>query len=320
LREFLLNHHGQILGAAAEAIALVGDKSAISKLAELLEDCKDRSSKLDSISVLTGGWIFDYVKVRIAKAMLSLGDERGRPILIEALADGDEGERDYAAWALSRMGETDVAPTLFKLLEKLKGKRESILIAKALERLGLADDERVVEAANSVIKRSQGYFVDGGHVQAVSLLGRIGGEKAINGLINACEHSNPRTQIAAVEALGRISNRLVVMPLLQSLGRIASPASQSAAEALAQLDDPVLYEGLLLSLASEYRYVRRKAAQSIAYYSYDGRATQILTSLSVDDPGERVRSEATKALEYLVRKEEWTIGKSNTIYSHRDTP
>jgi len=313
LRRLLNERSGQIIGPIAEALALAGDRESRPLMVQLLNDYIGRCSEIEGIDVFIGGWINHYVKVRLARALSLLGEERGREVLFESLSDGWSGQREYVIWALSHIDGDGLRPLLPDLLEKAADERGLMAVAEAFEELGEPNDANVIRSVLSIVNRSHGMFVDGGRTRAMNFLGRVGGPEVIEGLARAIRHDS-MTQLSAIVALSNIRDALIVRPVLEGLGPSVNAVSQTAAEALARLEDSVLYEGLLKSFESDSRYARRKAAQSIAYYATDERAGNELSVLAINDSGGRVRSEANQALIHLTLKRqliEWVQEDGN---------
>ena len=109
LRSLLNKESGQIIGPIAEALALTGDRESLAQMLKLLDDYIERCSEIEGVDVLIGGWINHYVKVRLARAVFLLGEQRGREVLFESLPDGLSGERIYHLGPSAHRGGTSQA-------------------------------------------------------------------------------------------------------------------------------------------------------------------------------------------------------------------
>lgn len=298
---FLDNHSGKIIGPAAEALGRAKDVKAIPKLYELLEKYKSDDTKKEPLSYLLGGWINGYVRVRAAAALVQLGDERGKPVLLEALSSGETGERKYAAYALKKFGAGEMTPLLLQAFKDARDDDEQIALANVLLSLEMNDLEPIVQAMNSIVDSRRGYR-DSRITGAINVLGRTGGKAAVQGLTKALENSDPTAQIAAIVALGNIAAEaeaeLAVEGLLKKLKGF-NVVSEEAARVLASMNSSILARGLFLCLQSDWKYVRRKAAESIAYYTSGEAIEAELSSLAENDPAPRVKSVAAEALSQI---------------------
>lgn len=298
LIDYPSTHTGQSIGYAAEALGKIGNAEAIPTLARLLEEYRSDDTEQDEPTDFPWDWENDYVRVRIAAALCQLGDERGRPVLTEAIEKGEELK--YATKALSRSAGDEVSPLLLNTLEKYRGKEDSVSLAEALCNLNVNDENQIVSAMATILDKYKGWSYESLKVSAINVLGRIGGQLAVEGLTGALEEAHPFIQIAAIAALGNVAlkNETAVPGLLGSLKGV-NVVSEEAARVLARMDNSTLYEGLLLCLQGKNNFVRRKAAQSVVYYSADGRAAGVLSDLASNDPVDRVRNVARQALEQI---------------------
>jgi HEAT repeat protein len=304
LLEYLTSHTGEHIGHAAEALGQLGNREVIPTLIPLLDEYKRDTFEDDEPFFFLTDWS-DYVRVRIAAALCQLGEKQGQRALIEALENGIE--LNYVARALGRTGENEVLTDLMNILERYKGEDGSIAIAEALSNLGVADTNSIIAAMASILAKYKSRSDESRRIRAINVLGQMGGRLAIEVINKALEEAHPSIQFAAILALGNIAleDETAVPGLVNRLGLGVNIVSEEAAKVLARMDDLTLYKGLTLSLRSKVKYVRRKAAQSVAYYPSNSDAIEILSSLAASDPVVRVRNVAHQTLEQLKVKRQF---------------
>lgn len=296
---------GRLIGAVAEALGQAEATAAIPRLAQLLDEYKDDEPTDDFPSVILGGWINGYVRVRIAGALCQLGDERGHSILVEILTDVHSENKKYAAKALSRCHPDEAKVLLPDVISKIQDKYELVALAEVLCDLESCDDPRMVKAMLNVLNKSHGYSHNDIASGAINVLGDIGGQLAVEGLTKASEDHDPMKQLSAVVALGNIADETTVTGLLKGLTVGVNVVSEYAARGFARLDGAALYEGLKLNFKSRYPKVRRKVARCIFYYSQDEQAIELMSDLAVNDKHEQIKEAAQLALNQLEHKREW---------------
>ncbi len=144
-----------------------------------------------------------------ALALARRGKASALPVLISALSDGDAKVRVEAATALGQMGKAAV-PSLLKVLREGNADARAAAIG-AMERIG---DMRAVEEL-ARLARSEPYVAV--RAQAVTALGRLGGETAREALADALKDSDAGVRLRAVEALGRADGARSVKAIAQAL-------------------------------------------------------------------------------------------------------
>lgn len=250
LRELLLDTKRQrpVREAAALALGLLprtdGDGATRDALEELAQSNED--TRLRAISVYALGLRGDVGSTPFliqaagadaaswdipAAAISSLG-MLGEDLIqadLEALVRGtrrnrkrDRMRRIYAAHALSRLGSTDAAPTLW---EACQDRDESVRrsAALALGVVGRADDERSVKVLMRLLARDRDRAVK--NMAALSL-GRLGGDSAEQALRYAYKKGDNLHQPFAALALGLLASKTsddkLVQPLVEDLDRRAN--------------------------------------------------------------------------------------------------
>lgn len=137
------------------------------------------------------------------------GDVNALTTLVSALSDGDAKVRVEAATTLGQVGKAAV-PSLLKALREGNADARAAAIG-AMERIG---DRRAVEEL-ARLARSEPYVAV--RAQAVTALGRLGGETAREALADALKDSDAGVRLRAVEALGRADGAQSVQAIAQAL-------------------------------------------------------------------------------------------------------
>lgn len=308
LIDLLENRSGKILGAAAEALGQAGAIESIPTLVQLLDEFKDDESDDDFPEVLLGGWIKGYVRATVAGALCQLGDERGRAALVEAITKGYSEKRKEAAKALARCHPDEAKTLLPEVIGNIEttydlAKYDIVALADILYHLNACDDSRVITAVIYVLNNSHSWH-DSTTSVATNVLGRVGGQAAVDALTKAAEHHDPMRQMSAMLALGNIADENTVTGLLKGLTEGINVVSQDAARGLSRVEPTALYEGLKRNTHSDYPVVRQKVARFIFYYSYDEDAVKLISEIAASDSSEKIKETARQALVQLERKRE----------------
>ena len=190
------------------------------------------------------------------EALDELGDERAVPLLIGALYDPERKVRGEAATVLGNLGDDRAVPTL---LRRLTG-----------------DWDRGVQM-------SSGFA-----------LGRIGGEEALEGLLQKLRHLSPAAWIAAVDALGEIRDRRALPYILNSLTFQLRSGILATGPTLEKLDDGSLFTRLIDDLERGDDKERERAALGLSLLG-DSLAVEPL-ALALKDSKVYVAAAAAYAL------------------------
>lgn len=306
LTDLLENRSGKVLGAAAEALGQAGAIESIPTLAQLLDEYADDESDDDFPEVLLGGWIKGYVRAKVAGALCQLGDERGRAALVESITKGYSEEKKEAAKALARCRPDEAKALLPEVIGNIGttdhlAKFDIAALADILYHLNACDDSRVITAVIDVLNNSHSWH-DSTTSVATNVLGRVGGQAAVDALTKVVEHHDPMRQMSAMLALGNIADEDTVKGLLKGLTAGINVVSQDAARGLSRVEATALYNGLKRNADSDYPVVRRKVARCIFYYSHDEDAVRLISELAVNDLSEKVKETAKQALVQLEGK------------------
>src|SRR5947209_6853968 len=212
---------------------------------------------------------------------------------MKVLGDEDINVRERAAFALGKIGGEKAVDALIKDVDEDGSLKLSSAVA-----LGDIRSEKAVDVLIQALDDCKENLM--GECTAVAL-GKIGSQKAVDVLIKtlSSEHSNVRR--SAVEALGLIGGEAVIDALIKTLGD-EDYLRGYAAKALVNFKTNHLSKALENALSSEDNFSKRKAIQTIGYYSLEPHVLEKLSRIATTDSIEEVRIDATEAKEKFALK------------------
>lgn len=140
--------------------------------------------------------------------------------------------------------------------------------------------------------------------KALGVLGQKGESKE---LLAALKSPAPKVRIGAIQGLGYLRDRSVYPTLVAMLQDKDKGVRAKAFETLTKLGKPRLLRLLVRMLGSSRSWSRKAAVRACAKIS-SPESAEILIKARAQDPDERIRREATKALLHLARKGNRTAG------------
>ena len=220
------------------------------------------------------------------------------PALRRALATPDGYVRNFAAFAVGRLGAPDagVARELVRLVSET-GDDDAPGFADALARLGSVRDEALPELVRAL---RDGEPAE--RASAARTLGLVQAREAVPALAGALRDDEAGVRAQAALALARVGEKGDALPALRVALRDADPwVREEAARALGLLaePDPALTDGLLAALSDAAAGVRRHAARALARVGPEEPQVRAALARATADADERVRSEAWHSLERL---------------------
>lgn len=273
--------HDEHKAIAAFALGLIGDKRAFDPLVHMLH--RDSS----------------FARSYAAAALGELGDVRAVDDLIN-VTSGDHSvfaKDNTPSWATGSLGKLGTIKAIDFLIRKLNVADEDFR-SNAARALGDTGNKRAVSPLIEAFRNGRLSLEFRG-----GALGKIGGDEAVQFLLNALQDKDKGNREGAAHALGWSKDQRAVEPLIHLLvnDKERYVRARSAA-ALANIGDKHAVEPLIKALGDEDDYVRKTVATALGNLG-DERAIEPLTGLlsdSVDD----VRKATMVALKKLNVSEE----------------
>ena len=192
----------------------------------------------------------DSVVEASAAALGNLGDSGSIPALIRIL-EGERGRRYAAAWALGEIGDLAAVPNLVRAL----GSDDTLLrksAVRALVKLG-------PDAGGAVSAFLRETVAAASQRAAIRVVGELRTAKAVDVLVSIDDPNRD----AAAWALGRIGGEGALEPLLDALSDPGWQVRREAAQALGSLEDDRAVPALTGALNDTETVVREWAARSL---------------------------------------------------------
>lgn len=263
----LKSRHADVRSSAASALQKIG-ASAVKPLGAVLSD-RDLTAR-EAAAVVLGG-IGTDAAVSELLAALDQGESGAReaaaaglvrigprtiPELVARLKDGKGRVRETAAAALVRIGR----PALDPLIAALK---QNELREAAIEVLGKiapnwAQSAAAREAVPAVIETLKGEDERLRRTSA-TVLGQVGGARALDPLLTALADTNSSVQEAAASALGEVGDPRALAPLIAALHRGDTKARNAISAAIVRIGNTII-QPLVEALKSKEASIRETAA------------------------------------------------------------
>lgn len=253
---------------AAKALAAIGDPSVVPALIQALDDWRQKDEFYSS-----------FVKAEIVEILGSFADPLILPVMLEALEDEDESVRANAVTVLGKLQDKSVASRLVDML-----KDESSDVREAtIEALGKLGDPCATEPLINVLLHDtqQGLFSNPRSKAAVALA-VIGDERAISPLGQALRDNKDYVRLSAAKALIIIGNSQAVPDLTKALEDNEDEIRATACEALAVIGDAKAVPALIKTLKDPEESVRNNAIEALGTIR-DPRAIPALTEFFSED-------------------------------------
>jgi HEAT repeat protein len=217
-----------------------------------------RVGLLDSVASYVHHERFE-VRAIVARACGDLGMIRAAPLLLKTLDDPAWPVRAAVAEALGKLRPEGEAGALVKLLvDPEETVREAA--AEGLTSYPTAVLEPHIEALGTAYDRGSVPI----RQRMVTLVGRIGGQGAMELLVRASLDPSDGVRLRAVCALGERGGDVIVEPLLARLTDASLDVRMAAVAALGAAASTEAFEGLLRALAGAQPAVRDRIAEALA--------------------------------------------------------
>jgi HEAT repeat protein len=233
----------------------------------------------------------DSVRKEAAGSLAALGDQRSVEPLLQALEDESESVRSAAAESLGIIADARAVGALSRALQD----DSSLVRRRAAESLGAIADARAVKPLIAAL-RDEDYSV---RTSAADALVEIGDQRAVSPMIEMLEPSDAGSwqdeQAAHVaELLGRLRAPQALQPLMRALRHEQPRVRARAAAALGMLGDARALQPLVTATGDQRWSVRHAAAGALGRLG-GGPAVKPL-SAALQDADSRVAAAAAAAL------------------------
>lgn len=242
LSECLTDYDEELRSTSARVLTQMGDESVLLRFIDALADPDF------------------HVRYEAERAILAFEDSR--PLIrhmqhfLRHKGEGKSGERLDAIDSIGELVDERAIPFLLGAL--YDGERN--VRAEAASVLGKLGDEWAVPALVRLVERDWSRWVI---FHAARALSDIGGEKALEGLIENLSYLEPVAWGTVVRALGKIGDRRAVPHILKALPHYVDSAPLSVRRTLNELDDGSLFRRLLADLRGEDEEKRECAALAL---------------------------------------------------------
>lgn len=241
VRKALKNENDEISGAAIKAISVLGDKSDVKLLAQIIAESSDEKKEIakealarlnakgvDEAIIAAIPQVDPAVRVEIVESIGERQMTSSVPVLLESAKDDNARVRVSALKALSQVASTDDLPKLIDLLINAESNAER----REAERTVVAVSQKIseVEKQGDEIIKALGSTKDIAAKSSLMLvLGRIGDAEALPMLQDALASEDGELKRAAILALTEWPNP---QPL-ENLKAAAKTAGESTHKVLA---------------------------------------------------------------------------------------
>ena len=282
LQRYLYQDPAGTRQAAAQALSLLGDETAVSILLNAM--------RLPD----------DDVRQVAAEALGRVRNPRAVAILIEALGDRNWLMRQKAVEALGSIPDGRAVSALLAMIVEPDWRVRRSL-ALSLVRIG---DGRIYEALRGLAQDSNRWI----RRQVMEQAAGLDDSRAVEMLMAGLEDSEPTVRQAALMTLGRRREAQAAGAVAACLADADPLVRQAAARALGLVDPGLAAERLPLLIHDPEETVRQEVAEALGEAA-DDSALETLTDLLEDDtPGVRARAAEAlamigtqRAIEALVR-------------------
>jgi HEAT repeat protein len=256
------------------------------KAARVLGRRRDRKAVQSLINTL--GDESSDVRRETAEALGRIGSKDAIQPLISALRDEDNRVCRAAASALGNIGDKSAVLPLINVLDN----EDPSVCRAAAYALGQIAYIKAVQDLLEREKMPVRRVVDP-RSYPLGALGRIGGKKAVQMLLDASEDINPSDRRKAVEALGQISHDDTVQILVNALEELERDSRNWVVYTLGEIGEPSVE--LLTNMLKHKEWRVRVATVRALGRTGSKKATQPLIN-ALEDRNSDVRLEAVTAL------------------------
>lgn len=325
---------------AVKALGRVRSELQVKPLRKLLEEVNQKW--LDEYDNRYSFFSEDHesILIVIAESLRQLGESCGREVLLSIVEKGDDYNKKNAVQSLAMMGGDIAENALLMAWEKAKSDYAIAKQNKLSQNQNNPLQNQ--SGQNSLVINVEMYFRPDflaslaylltklGHHQIVSTivewlddksfdsgsalsgdpklalisnaLGRCKGKQAVEGLVKIFHSGKWDSEFMALTGLGNIQDEYAIMGLLLGFSVYQRYFQMRAVYRMVSMEDETILCGLTLALSNSNNFVRRKAAELIAYYSKDQSSIERLQLIATTDVSEKAKHAASLSLQKLERK------------------
>lgn len=265
VRDLLADEDAEVRARACEALARIGDTSAVKALFAALGDTSAR------------------VAHAAISAIMTLGSNDTEALALEAARAGRPGVRRHAIRLIGAFG----FPAGFEVLEDAIGESDRKIAELAITGLGSIDDARV----DTLLAELAASPDDALRAAVMRAAGLRGGSASVKVLAGGLADPAPWVRYYAAQSLGRIgiddapdASRLLI-------DRLRDPAPHvriAVLEALSKLRSQEAWDAVLRAATSRDADERRAGLVGVGLHAREGATTILVEASRSDDPATRL--------------------------------
>ena len=262
VRALLTDDDGEVRARACEALARIGDASAVTALFELLDDPSPRAAQAATA------------------AIDSLGTPETPALAIAALGSARPNVRRHALRVIGYLG----CAGAFTAVRAATADPDARIAELAVVALGALDDAEV-DGALAQLATDPREGVRGAVMRALT---QRSSEASHRALVRGLEDDAPWVRYYACQGLGRRGLSDAATLLVGRMSDSAAHVRIAAIDALAQLDTPMAWQALTSAVRSSDHDEQRAALVGIGHHGRPAALPYLLTAEASDDLATRL--------------------------------
>jgi HEAT repeat protein len=263
VRDMLTDEDEEVRALACDAIARLGDTSAVPQLFRALDDPRPR------------------VAIAATAAIHSLGAAETEARAIEVLRTGSRNARRHALRIISYMGFASALPDVRAAIDDADPRISELAIVT----LGSIDDPRVFELLRDLLARTR---IDGVRAAAARALAQHGGSAAAALLEASLDDELAWVRYYACQGLGKLGRAEATRTLVEKLHDASPHVRLAAIEALSIIESPVAWQAVIGAASSTDPDQVRAALLGIGLSRREAALPVLLAAAQSSDVATRV--------------------------------
>ncbi len=262
VRALLDDEAAEVRALACDALARIGDTSAVPRLIDALADVNPRVGHAASA------------------AIQSLGSRETAGLVTDALRDGAPAVRRHALRIIAYMGFDEALPAVRDAIAD----RDPRIAELAVSALALIGDPAADAALAQLVHDPR----EPVRAAAMRTIGRRGGDDAARRLVAGLADDAAWVRYYACQGLGRLGDDATTAQIVGRLSDATPHVRIAAIEALAHLSSPAAWQALSSAIRSADVDERRAALASMALQPRDAAVGFLLEAASSADTATRL--------------------------------